>query len=90
VRFDELFYPAAFVLLLTWLVFQSTLPQGGGVPKTESLPGPAPATQPAEMLRSSEAPLPQVAATASVNGRDYQILVGWGPPTWGVAVSSDD
>ena len=88
-RFDEFFYPAAFVLLLSWLVFQSVAPQGGEGSEAESLAEPTSWTQHASVQSSSESQLPQLTATANVNGRDYQILVGGGPPTWSVAVSSE-
>ena len=76
---QDTFYAVALAILLAWLVF--------GIGTIASLPDPTPLDSPLpEMVRSASAP-PRVMAEVTVDNERFYILVGDGPPSFGVAVS---
>ncbi len=84
-RFSDVFYPAALVLLLGWLVLGSvidaeyrgdSLADENGSPSLPSV--------------STSSLQPQPVATATVDERSFWIFVAGNPDVWSVAVSDDD
>jgi hypothetical protein len=99
-RSVDLVYAAAIVALFVWLALGATngfpdLGLGPAGPRTRtaqalapvSAPGPA---SPAALATPSSPGSPRVAASATIDTREFEILVGEGPPPWSVAVSVDD
>ena len=84
-RFSEVFYPVAFVILLAWLV-QS------GVIHVEHAGGPLadPSDTPNLPSVSATTRPPQHLATAKINEQGFWIFVAGNPDVWSVAVSEDD
>jgi len=84
-RFSDVFYSVAFVILLGWLVLGSVIdaeyPGGSLADENTAL---APPTDGA----SSQPPQP--VATATVDERNFWIFVGGSPEVYSVAVSEDD
>ncbi len=101
VRSVDLVYAAAIVALFVWLALGATsgFPDlGRAGPRTSaahalapvSAPGAATLTTPgSSSLPNSQSP-PRVAASATIDSQQFEILVGEGPPAWSVAVSVDD
>ena len=84
-RFIDVFYPVAFVILLGWLVLSSVIDAEypGGSLNHENT-GPSLPAVGAVSLR------PQPVATATVDERSFWIFVAGSPDVWSVAVSDDD
>ncbi len=84
-RFSGVFYPAATVILLGWLVLSSVIDaehRGASLAEentTSNLPS---------VSASSLQPRP--VATATVDERNFWIFVAGSPDVWSVAVSNDD
>ena len=84
-RFIDVFYPVAFVILLGWLVLSSVIDAeypGGSLNHENTAPS-LPAVG-AVSLR------PQPVATATVDEQSFWIFVAGSPDVWSVAVSDDD
>jgi len=77
-RADDIFYATAVAILMAWLVFGV----GGPAPVPERTPPDSPAPR---MTHSAPAP-PPVVAEVTVDDERFYILVGDGPPSFGVAV----
>ena len=84
-RFSDVFYPVAFVILLGWLVLSSVIDTEypGGSLNDENTASSLPAV-------SSLSLLPQPVATATVDERSFWIFVAGSPDVWSVAVSDGD
>ena len=84
-RFIDVFYAAAFAILLGWLVLGSVIdaeyPGGSFADET------AVSSPPADRAST---PQPQPVATATVDARSFWILVGGNPDVYSVAVSEGD
>ena len=84
-RFIDVFYPAAFVILLGWLVLGSVIDaEYPGDPLAEESTAP---NLPSVAASSRQ---PQPVATARVDERSFWIFVAGSPNVWSVAVSNDD
>ena len=84
-RFSDVFYAVAFVILLGWLVLGSVIDAeypGGSLADENATSSP-----PAD---SASSPQPQPVATATVDERNFWIFVGGSPDIYSVAVSEDD
>ena len=85
-RSVDLVYAAAIVALFVWLALGASdgllglATAGSGAGAARAL---APVSAPG-------AATPRVAASATIDTRQFEILVGQGPPAWSVAVSVDD
>jgi len=84
-RAEDIPYAAAVAILMTWLVISA----GATAPQPDPTPLASPAPQTASAALSAPAP-PRVAAEITVDSEHFYILVGDGPPTFGVAVSAAD
>jgi hypothetical protein len=84
-RFIDVFYAAAFAILLGWLVLGSVIDaeHPGGSLADENT-----ATSPPADSASSQPPQP--VASATVDARSFWIFVGGSPDLYSVAVSEDD
>jgi len=84
-RAENIPYAAAVAILSAWLVLSAgaTAPQ----PYRTVLPSPVALT--ASATHPAPAP-PRVVAEITVDSERFYILVGDGPPTFGVAVSASD
>lgn len=84
-RVEDIPYAAAAAILLAWLIVSvgTTASQSD----RSALASPAPGSTPAAL---SESEPPRVAAELTVDSERFYILVGDGPPTFGVAVSAPD
>jgi len=84
-RAENIPYAAALAILLAWLTFSA----GAAAPQfyRTALASPAPLTASATL--SAPVP-PHVVAEVTVDSEHFYILVGDGPPTFGVAVSASD
>lgn len=97
-RSVDLVYLAAIVALFVWLALGAAtgFPDLGATgPRANTAHALAPANPPgraAPATLSTAIPpaSPRVAASAIVDTRQFEILVGEGPPPWSVAVSVDD
>jgi hypothetical protein len=78
-------YAAAVAILLAWLTFSA----GATAPQLYRtvLASPVPPTASAAL---SAPPPPRVMAEITVDNEQFYILVGGGPPAFGVAVSASD
>ena len=86
-RSVDLFYAAAIGVLFVWLVLGAS----NGPPNRALAPVSAPSADTAATLTTPPAlDSPRVAASATIDARQFEILVGEGPPAWSVAVSVDD
>jgi hypothetical protein len=76
---EDVFYATALAILLAWLVISAgtTAPFPDRAPLDSPTPG---------MALSAPAP-PRVMAEVTVDSERFYILVGDGPPSFGVAVS---
>ena len=86
-RFIDVFYPVAFVILLGWLVLSSVIDAeypGGSLNHENTAPS-LPAVSAVALQ-----PQPQPVATATVDERSFWIFVAGSPDVWSVAVSDDD
>jgi hypothetical protein len=84
-RLIDVFYAAALVVLLGWLVVGSAL--------DSERPGDSGADERAASSRpaiGAPSPQPWPAARATVDERNFQIFVAGSPDVWSVAVSEDD
>ena len=77
----DFFYAAALAILLAWLVLSAGTP--APVPDRTPLDSPLPETALSASAR------PRVMAEATVDSERSYILVGDGPPNFGVAVSGE-
>lgn len=84
-RFSDVFYPAATVLLLGWLVLSSVI---DAEHRSASLAAENTALSLPSVSASSLQPQP--VAMATVDERNFWIFVAGSPDVWSVAVSSDD
>lgn len=84
-RAEDIFYAAALAIWMAWLVFSSgaLAPQSARTPPDTLGPRTAPAAVSAPSL-------PRVAAEVTLDTERFYILVGDGPPSFGVAVSAGD
>jgi len=85
-RFSDVFYAVAFVILLGWLVLGSVIDAeySGGTFADDANTTSSP---PADSASSSQ---PRPVATATVDERSFRIFVGGSPDVYSVAVSEDD
>jgi hypothetical protein len=98
VRSVDLVYAAAIVALFVWLALGAAtgFPDLGAVgPRAHAAHAPAsPSTPddatPATLATPTSPASPRVAASATIDTRQFEILVGEGSPPWSVAVSVDD
>ena len=84
-RFNDVFYAAALVILLGWLVLGSVIDaeySGGSLSDEHTT------SSPPAVSASSQQPKP--VATARVDERLFRIFVGGAPDIYSVAVSDDD
>jgi hypothetical protein len=97
-RSVDFVYAAAIVALFVWLVLGASNPPpeldaAGPRATTDhplapvSAPG---ALTPAPLAMPPAADPPRVAASATIDDQQFEILVGEGSPPWSVAVSVDD
>jgi hypothetical protein len=84
-RYIDVFYAAAFAILLGWLVLGSVI---DAEHPGASLAGENTASSPP--AESVSSPQPQPVATAMVDERSFWILVGGSSHLYSVAVSEDD
>ena len=94
-RSVDLFYTAAIVALFVWLALGAAtgFPDlGAAGPRASTAHATAPVGAPgADSLATPASPdPPRVAASATIDTRRFDILLGEGPPVWSVAVSMDD
>jgi hypothetical protein len=97
-RFVDLAYAAAIGALLVWLALGAPDgPRGLGPDHSPaktlapvSAPGEAALVAPAAPAASVDSGPPRLAASATIDTRQFEILLGDGPPPWSVAVSVDD
>jgi len=98
-RSVDLVYAAAIVALFVWLALGG--PNGflgAAGPRASVAHALAPVSAPGATtpvtLDTPDTPdlsgSPRVAASATIDTRQFEILVGEGPPPWSVAVSVDD
>jgi hypothetical protein len=84
-RVIDVFYAAAFALLIGWLVLGSVIdaeyPGGSRVDANTVWSPPAVSASP---------PQPQPVARATVDERNFRIFVAGSPDVWSVAISEDD
>ncbi len=82
---QDTFYAVALAILLAWLVFGigTTAPLPDPTPLPDSTPLDSPAPETAHSAPSA----PRVMAEVTVDNERFYILVGDGPPSFGVAVS---
>ena len=94
-RSIDLVYATAIVALFVWL----TLVAAAGFPdlgatdsraKTARALAPVSARGAATFVTPSPLSPPRFTASATIDARQFEILVGEGPPAWSVAVSVDD
>jgi len=95
VRSVDFVYAAAIVALFVWLMLGAAtgFPDlGASGPRANAAHALAPVSAPrAATLMTPSPPIsPRVAASATIDTRKFEILVGEGPPAWSVAVSVDD
>jgi hypothetical protein len=95
VRSVDFVYAAAIVALFVWLTLgaASGFPDLGATgPRASAAHAMAPVSAPgAATLATPTSPgPPRVAASAIIDSRQFEILVGEGPPPWSVAVSVGD
>jgi hypothetical protein len=84
-RFSDVFYAAAFVILLGWLVLGSVIDAdypGGSLADENPVSSP-----PADSASSQQ---PQPVAIATLDERSFWIFVGGSPDLYSVAVSDED
>ncbi len=84
-RFNDVFYAAALVILLGWLVLGSVIDAeypGGSLADANT------AWSPPAVSASPQRPQP--VARATVDERNFQIFVAGSPDVWSVAISEDD
>jgi len=84
-RFSDVFYPVALVILLGWLVLSSGIDAeypGSSLNHENTTP-----SLPAVSAVSLQ---PQPVARATVDERNFWIFVAGSPDVWSVAVSDDD
>ena len=94
-RSVDLVYAAAIVALFVWLALGAAtgFPDLGATgPRASAAHALAPVSAPgAARLATPTSPgSPRVAASATIDTRQFEILVGEGPPAWSVAVSLED
>jgi hypothetical protein len=85
-------YAAAIVALFVWLALgapNGLLDLGAARSPTRAPRALAPVSAPGAAAPAAWNS-PKVAARATIDSRQFEILVGEGPPPWGVAVSVDD
>ncbi len=84
-RFSDVFYPSALVILLGWLVTLGFIDveRSGDLLADENVASSLPSV-------SASTLGPQPIATATVDERDFWIFVAGNPDVWSVAVSHDD
>jgi hypothetical protein len=90
-RFSDVFYSVAFVILLGWLVLGSVIdaeyPGDSLADENATASPPAASALPPQ---PQPQPLPQPVATATVDEQNFWIFVGGSPDIYSVAVSEDD
>ena len=84
-RFSDVFYPVAFVILLGWLILSSVIDAEyrSGSLNDENTAANLPAV-------SASSLQPQPVAIARVDEQSFWIFVAGSPDVWSVAVSDDD
>jgi len=95
VRFVDLVYAAAIVALFVWLTLGAVtgfpdLDASGPRANAAHALAPVSAPGPATLATPTSPNPPRVAASATIDTRQFEILVGEGPPVWSVAVSLED
>jgi hypothetical protein len=95
VRSVDFVYAAAIVVLFVWLMLGATtgFPDlGASDPRANAAHALAPVSAPgaATFTTPTSPGPPRVAASATIDTRRFEILVGEGPPAWSVAVSLED
>jgi len=84
-RAEDIFYAATLAILMAWLVWST----GATAPHDRLTPGVSLAPQAAPADDSLPGPLP-VLAEVTLDSEHFYILVGDGPPSFGVAVGAGD
>ena len=84
-RAEDIFYAATLAILMAWLILSTgaTAPHAPQTPEVSLAPEVAPTAD------SLPGPLP-VIAEVTLDSEHFYILVGDGPPSFGVAVSAND
>jgi hypothetical protein len=84
-RVSDVFYSAALVILLGWLIMGSIIDAAypGGSPTNQNTASHLPA------VSASSGQL-QPLATATFDERNFWVFVGGRPDVWSVAISADD
>jgi hypothetical protein len=84
-RAEDIFYAVALAILMGWLVLSSGViaPHGSPASISTAAPETAPAAAPT-------AERPRVVAEVTLDTERFYILVGEGPPSFGVAVGAGD
>ena len=84
-RAEDIFYAATLAILMAWLLLST----GATAPHDSHTPGVSLAPQVAPAADSLPGPLP-VLAEVTLDSEHFYILVGDGPPSFGVAVGAND
>jgi hypothetical protein len=84
-RAEDIFYAATLAILMAWLLLST----GATAPHDTLMPGVSLAPQVAPAADSLPGPLP-VVAEVTLDSEHFYILVGDGPPSFGVAVGTGD
>jgi len=84
-RAEDIFYVATLAILMAWLVLST----GATAPHDSRTPGVSLAPQVPPAADSLPGPLP-VVAEVTLDSERFYILVGDGPPSFGVAVGAGD
>jgi len=84
-RVEDMFYAVALAILMAWLVFSS----GALSPQAALTSISSASAQPARIVVAGPE-RPRVVAEVTLDTQRFLILVGDGPPSFGVAVDADD
>jgi len=84
-RAEDIFYAVALAILMGWLALSS-----GVIAPHDSPASISPAASRATAAAASTTERPRVVAEVTLDTERFYILVGEGPPSFGVAVDADD
>lgn len=84
-RAEDIFYAATLAILMAWLLLST----GATAPHDSHTPGVSLAPQATPTVDTLPGPLP-VVAEVTLDSEHFYILVGEGPPSFGVAVGAND
>jgi len=85
-RAEDIFYAATLAILMAWLILST----GATAPHDPDTPGVSLAPQAVPAVDSLPGQLPVVAEVTLDSEEHFYILVGDGPPSFGVAVGAND